>query len=282
MDFCKLSPHIRFVKIFSYYPKRPDFVMGYDYRIFYITDGSILLKFKDSEFTLEKNSFVLIPPEFPYCLEATSEKSCELLCFNFDCVRNDLSVETRHPDIESMFNNSYVFEKDRIPEFERRIVIKDASFMREKLLDIYKEFQSVQFGYREKGESSLCGLLVSCLRRTSHYGSKEINLVTSVKEYLLENMSEACDAASIGEIFHYHPNYINRVFKEREGTTIHNFLIVHRVNLAKELLATSNLTLEKISVRCGFKTSAHFSQCFKKLCGMTPSDFRKQSENIII
>ena len=62
MDFSNLSPHIRFINIFNYYPKEPEFVLGYDYRIFYITDGSLFLNFKDSEHLLEKNSLVMIPP----------------------------------------------------------------------------------------------------------------------------------------------------------------------------------------------------------------------------
>ena len=282
MDFCRLSPYIRFINIFSYYPKGNEFVIGYDYRIFYILDGSMKLNFKESSYILERNSFVFIPPEMPYKLEPVENINCELLCFNFDCVKNDLTLSSIHPEAETVFDKARLFEKDRITEFERKMVIKDASWLFEKLMDIYKEFQSKQLGYREKGEAGLCCVLIACIRRAELQRNKETSLVMSVKEYLHENLSQPCEAETIGEIFHYHPNYINRVFKEKEGTTLHSYLIDQRIIAAKELLAASNLTLEKISLKCGFKTLAHFSLCFKKQCGISPSSYRKQCENIII
>ena len=282
MDFSNLSPHIRFINIFNYYPKEPEFVLGYDYRIFYITDGSLFLNFKDSEHLLEKNSLVMIPPETAYKLSAVDECGCDILCINFDCIKGDPTVESVHPDNSSNFDKSRVFEKDRIPELERTIVISDASSVSERILDIFTEFQKRELGYRQKGESILCGILISCLRRSLTPVKKEVRLAASVKQYLLEHISEPCDIETIGEVFHYHPNYINRVFKENIGTTIHSFLITERIESAKELLITSNLTLEKIAVKCGFKTLAHFSQCFKNVCGISPGTFRKRSESVII
>lgn len=282
MKFEKLDPYIRFVKIFSYFPKEEDFVMGYDYRLFYITDGSIFLNFKDSSYKLDKYSLAFIPPQYPYKLSSYNGTSCEILCFNFDSIKGMRSDETIHPVSENEYDMGLVFEKEKIDELQKHIIIPDASSLDDRLREIHREFQTTHFGYRKKAESLFTSMLVSVIRYSKETPKKEVILARDVREYLAEHISEDCSADILSEIFHYHPNYINRVFKENHGTTIHNFLIRQRIKIAKELLVTSNLTLEKISVRCGFKTLAHFSQCFKNNCGMSPSQFRKMSDTVII
>jgi len=281
MEFASISPHIRFVNIFSYYPKEADFVKGYDYRLFYITDKSIFLKFKDVDHILESNTLVIIPPDVPYKLMPTGDTDCEILCFNFDLVKCDTSDSSVHPEPESDFCADRVFEKNRIPEFEKAFVIPNAVAYLGLLTEIYDEFRTKKFGYREKGEAMLCSVLVSCIRYNMG-NKKEAKLSAMVKEYILSHLTEGCSAQEIGESLHYHPNYINRVFKENCGTTIHSYLLQKRIEMSKQLLVTSSLSIEKISARCGFKTSAHFSMSFRSICGMTPGEYRRSSENIII
>ncbi len=282
MDFENLNPHIRFVNVFSYFPKEDEYVMGYDYRIFYINDGRIFLNFKDSSITLEKHHLVLIPSEYPYKLTAYNGTSCEILCFNFDTVKGNLSETSVHPDSEEKFDYSKVFEKEKVTGVTSPIVISDATSISEILFEINREFQAKRLGYRRKAEALLISAIISIVRTSKEAPKKEVLLAGSVREYLLEHIGEECSAESIGEIFHYHPNYINRVFKKNFDTTIHNYLIKQRIKTAKELLATSNLSLEKIALKCGFKTLAHFSRCFKDNCGVSPSAFRKMSEIVII
>ena len=282
MNFESLNPHIRFINKFSYYPKEEVFVCGYDYRLFFITDGCVFLNFKDSSFTLSKHSLVLIPSEYPYKLTAADENGCELLCVNFDTVKGILSEKSVHPDSESDFVTDNVFEKEKMPELSIPIFIQDATELYDRLQEIYREFCTRHYGYRKKGEALLTSLIVSAVRSTKELPKKEVLLARSVREYLMLNLSNECSAECLGEVFHYHPNYINRVFKENVGITIHGFLIKQRIMLAKELLVASNMTLEKIALKCGFKTLSHFSLCFKNNCGVSPNTFRKNSDNIII
>ncbi len=282
MDFENLNPHIRFVNIFNYFPKEDVFVMGYDYRLFFITDGRIFLNFKDSTHLLEKYSLAIIPSEYPYKLTSYSGTSCEILCFNFDTVKGELSETSVHPAPEDQYDYSAVFEREKSCELSVPVVMQDASSLHDRLFEIFREFQVKHFGYRKKAESLFTSVIVSAARTLMEAPKKEVLLASTVREYLLEHICDDVSAEVIGEIFHYHPNYINRVFKENHGTTIHNFLIQQRIKTAKELLTTSNLSLDKIASRCGFKTLSHFSLCFKNKCGISPGRYRKMSETVII
>jgi AraC-like DNA-binding protein len=57
--------------------------------------------------------------------------------------------------------------------------------------------------------------------------------------------------------------------------TIEQYLILQRIERVKELLKYGELTLSEIAYRMGYSSVAHVSNQFKKVTGMTPSEFKK-------
>ena len=68
---------------------------------------------------------------------------------------------------------------------------------------------------------------------------------------------------------------VSQMFSTSESRTIQNYLMLQRVEYVKELLADNVLTLPEIADRVGFSSVAHMSNSFKKISGMTLSQFRK-------
>jgi AraC-like DNA-binding protein len=65
------------------------------------------------------------------------------------------------------------------------------------------------------------------------------------------------------------------LFSQVESVTIEQFVILQRIEFAKELLKYGELTLNEISYRMGYSSAAHLSTQFKKVTGMTPTAFRE-------
>ena len=78
----------------------------------------------------------------------------------------------------------------------------------------------------------------------------------------------------IGDYFHFNPSYLNRIFKENTGDTLHNFLVRYRINLAMDLLHTTNLPVNEVASTVGFSDIPHFIKSFKKSTGKTPGEYR--------
>ena len=55
--------------------------------------------------------------------------------------------------------------------------------------------------------------------------------------------------------------------------TLHKFILVCRINAAKELLTNSNITVSEAAAAVGFPDAAHFSKCFKEYTGISPSRY---------
>lgn len=73
------------------------------------------------------------------------------------------------------------------------------------------------------------------------------------------------------------PSYVSRYMKEKTGSNFSDFLNEVRIRTAKELLAGSQLQIRDIATRVGYINVTSFIRMFKKVTGMTPSEYRRDS-----
>lgn len=66
-----------------------------------------------------------------------------------------------------------------------------------------------------------------------------------------------------------------RMFRAATGYTPHNYLLKLRLDRARELLASSALSLTDIALECGFSSHSHLSRVFRQVLGATPSEHRR-------
>ncbi|WP_281558368.1 AraC family transcriptional regulator [Thalassomonas sp. RHCl1] len=69
-------------------------------------------------------------------------------------------------------------------------------------------------------------------------------------------------------------NYLSNLFSSVEGITIEQFYIQQKIEKVKELLVYDELSLTEIAFRLDYSSVAHLSNQFKKITGLTPSDFK--------
>lgn len=73
-------------------------------------------------------------------------------------------------------------------------------------------------------------------------------------------------------------NYLSNLFSQTEGITIEQFIIMQRIERAKELLVYDELTLSEIAYKLDYSSVQHLSTQFKKITGLTPSHFKSIKE----
>ena len=79
----------------------------------------------------------------------------------------------------------------------------------------------------------------------------------------------------------YDYTYLANVFSQMESTTIEQFIIITRIESAKDLLTNSDLNLTEISWKLNYSSIAHLSTQFKKVTGLTPSRFRQDTYQVL-
>lgn len=78
----------------------------------------------------------------------------------------------------------------------------------------------------------------------------------------------------ISEKLNYDYTYLSNLFSEVKGITIQHFIILHKIERVKELLFYDELNLTEISYRLQYSSVAHLSNQFKKVTGLTPSEYK--------
>ncbi len=112
---------------------------------------------------------------------------------------------------------------------------------------------------------------------------KSMELVNQFKTLLNQNFKnlmqhKADKILSIKEIantLHVHPNYLSNVIKDESGKAASAWIQDRTVSEAQFLLKNSNKTISEIAHTFGFTDSTHFAKFFKKVTGISPSQYRK-------
>ena len=79
----------------------------------------------------------------------------------------------------------------------------------------------------------------------------------------------------LSEKLGYDYTYLSNLFTEVKGTTIQEFIILHKIEKAKELIMYNEMSIADIAYTLNYSSAAHFSTQFKKVTGLAPSFFKK-------
>lgn len=101
-----------------------------------------------------------------------------------------------------------------------------------------------------------------------------INVITEMIHYSNE-IPKVNYSDYISEKLKYDYTYLSNIFSEVKGITIQQFIIIHKIERAKELLLYDELNLTEISYRLHYSSVAHLSNQFKKITGLSPSQFKQ-------
>ena len=106
-------------------------------------------------------------------------------------------------------------------------------------------------------------------------------LIERIKIFIVEmvhysdELPKSKNSDYISEKLKYDYTYLANLFSEATGTTIENFIIIHKIERVKELLLYDELNLTQISYQLNYSSVAHLSNQFKKVTGLTPSYFKQ-------
>ena len=141
-------------------------------------------------------------------------------------------------------------------------VVLDEAISKEKEEELAKELQSIGFEWIDEKKDRLTEQIKVAILKIIY---DEIELKVNLSDYL-------------SDILHLDYTYISNQFSESEGTTIEKFFIAQKIERVKELLAYNELSLSEISMRLNYSSVAHLSAQFKKVAGITPSQYRQSDE----
>ncbi len=124
-------------------------------------------------------------------------------------------------------------------------------------------------------------LLHACLRLLKspqkRWPRKAVRTYESICLYVQEHFQSPITRESVADHFGLAPNHVSRLFRKEGFMRFNDYLNLVRINRAKFMLQNYSMTLKEIASDCCYSDAAYFCRAFKKICNVTPSEYRAQS-----
>lgn len=100
-------------------------------------------------------------------------------------------------------------------------------------------------------------------------------IVVRICDYIADNFREDIDSADIACAADIHPKYAMNLFKKSTGMTLNDYVNLMRLSYAQALLMQDETNVLQVAMDSGFGSLSAFNKSFRKIAGMSPTDFRR-------
>lgn len=286
MKMIDISPFVRYSFRFTFVPKK-DLYTSLDCRLFYITAGDGEITIDGITHPLTKDTLLLWQPGTIY--QFSCSNPITIIAINFDYTTENCEHSGYYDPIPISSSKKQISEKFNIISFEdspylnEPIILNNASHMLDNIQRILTERTNQSLFYNTKASALLKECIVNVVRRLyrTNADTETSNKIQTVVRYIHEHTDEPINNSQLAGLVGYHPYYLNRVFLQYKGITLHQYVINFKITTAEHLLITTNHSISEIVAQTGFSSDVAFTLNFKKKNIITPSEFRKKHNNLL-
>ncbi len=106
------------------------------------------------------------------------------------------------------------------------------------------------------------------------------DIIGQVKDYININYANDVSIISLAEAFNLAPTYLSKIFHEKAGIKLIDYVMEVRIKNAKRLMTENpSILIKNVALLVGYYSTRHFKDVFQKQTGMLPSEFQKQLKN---
>lgn len=166
-----------------------------------------------------------------------------------------------------------------------RLNMKSIDIIKNLIQDIQNCNNSNEFGSEILKESLFVQLMVLMnrlfLNSDKNRDIEDIQYdktIEGVLNYINSNLENDLSIDTIASEFFISKYYLMRKFKNQIGSSIHNYVVQKRLILARSLIS-DGLSMSSVCSRCGFNDYSSFVRAFKKVYGVSPSNYNPTIHN---
>lgn len=238
----------------------------FDFELFVVTKGVLYISGNDNEYILEKGQYLLMPP---YTWQHGYKSSdCSFYWLHFAPSSSYDVVESDNIGNEPDSLSITIPEYGTLQSYERMVVLM-------------KQLQDSERRYGIKSLNNfntsviLSELGAQCFSRQRYNNSDNSSqLYNDIADYISLNICSNLRVSDIADYFGYNEKYLTTYFKKWSKVSIKQFILQTKMEHAKAELSETNHSISQIGYNIGYADPHNFTNAFKKVTGLTPSDFR--------
>jgi len=194
---------------------------------------------------------------------------------------------------ESYFRTQVV-DKDKLQYFVKLLALignyiitaENELFLQKKIIEKNRELYKKE-NEKVKLERALKDLSISVLefekKATEEFealygrNSQNNNIISKAQLFIKSNYSRNIKLDDVAAAVYLSPNYFSSLFKKITGYTFSQYLVKKRIDAAKKFLTQSDIPIKEIVLKVGFDDYNYFNRTFKRIEGIPPAEYRKNS-----
>ncbi len=217
----------------------------------FLRKGELYLLINDKKFTLHKNNFFFIHRFSKITGYKSSDMPCEFYTVSYN---GTIPIEMELREITLSGNSIYTDE-----------ILK-------------RLYSSYQNGQNDANECNILFLsLFYEVERFMFASGDSLPLMEQTLNYINDNINNPITVDTVCDHLGYNRDYISKQFLACYGITIKKYIDQQKINVAKHLLISSRMSLEKIALAIGFENAQQFYKFFSYHEKISPSRFRKMN-----
>ncbi|MBE6731836.1 MAG: helix-turn-helix transcriptional regulator [Ruminococcaceae bacterium] len=251
----------------------------------YFLKGGAVINCGSNCFLTEKDDLVIINPYEYHNTEIFEEGN--------NPVYHMMNINLSHPAVYTVFkDNKELFEGNEaklpeiIPFFLNRLSNTDSLCVKlfTMLCDEYDRNGNEFTPLAENLLRSFLYSLINYAVNPDHpqnyksLNSATVDIVPAL-QYIDSHFNEDINLNTLSDLCNLSVSRFSHLFKEVTGTSAIQYVNDLRVSKASMYLNTTTLSISAIAQKIGFDDAAYFSRIFRKITGISPSDYRKKQNN---
>ena len=98
--------------------------------------------------------------------------------------------------------------------------------------------------------------------------------ISMVKDYISLHYRDDLKLSELADLVSMTPTSLCHIFKRYHNKRISDIIVETRIQRAKEMLISTDIKIRFVAYECGFSTLTNFNRLFKRLTGMTPTEYK--------
>lgn len=283
----RMIGHVKYQNPWRHFARRLD-----EYVLYVIKEGDMYLREAGVNYHLKEGDFFLLEPGLLH--EGYQAAACDYYYMHFKHPNLFPFAGEEREGIEEMKEKrrkslmSYNLDEEEVIDpytcLPKKFHLAERDF-RQKMKHAIEIYNQREEHYRRRTASEMHSFLLEVAHNyliycMGHSGARKKRADLAAEQllqYLNNNYSEKIRSSDIEENFEMNFDYLNRVFSKMTGNTIFSYLNIVRINSAKQMIMTTNLSFGEIAYLVGIEDRYYFSKLFKKYVGVTPTEYLKCS-----
>lgn len=239
-----------------------------DFELIIVTEGSLYISYNEKDYTVSCGEFLLIPPLSPpnNRRKGFKHSRCSFYWLHFSC-----EFKMHEDDMNIVTTNTLL-----IPQ---QFVLPNA----EKIVVLMKQLQDAVKANYNKILMNYMSTVILCELHSQLHNQNKSNLENKrtqkqvyydIIDFVKQNVHTNLKVTDVALHFGYNEKYLSHLFSTIAGTPLKQFILTTKMDMANFMLTDTNKSIQEIALSIGFSDSHHFAKAYKKMCGLTPSEYR--------